>query len=131
VSDSASRHELVVLRSDFAVCRLEPEASIPPWVDKGSFWSACRTADELSIVCEEGNLPADVEAERGFACLGVVGPLEFSMVGVLAGLTAALADRDISVFVVSTFDTDYLLVAQLELPDAIDALRESGHAVHF
>lgn len=131
MSGPARRYELVVLRSDFVICRLGADAVIPAWIDGGKFWSVSRTPEELSIVCEEGNIPAGIEAESGFSCLEVVGPLEFSMVGVLATLTAALADRDISVFAISTFLTDYLLVRQLDLPDAIDALREGGHAVHF
>ncbi len=131
MSDTARSYELVVLKPEFAVSRLGPDAPLPSEADQGRFWSASRTADELSIVCEEALLPADAQSEEGFSCLQVVGPLEFSAVGVLAALTGALADREISVFAVSTFDTNYLLVRREELPDAIDALRMAGHTVHF
>jgi len=90
-----------------------------------------RTPEELSIVCEEDHIPSGVHAERGFAGLKVVGPLDFSAVGVLAALTAPLAAAGISLFSISTFDTDYILVRLTDLPDAIDALRESGHIVQF
>lgn len=131
MSGSDRPHELVVLQPDFAVCRFGPEAPLPAWVDQSGFWSASRTPDELSIICEEGQVPAGVSSEKSFSCLKVVGPLEFSAVGVLASLTAALAAAGISLLAISTFDTDYLLVRQPELPDAIDALREGGHSVHF
>jgi hypothetical protein len=131
VNDPARSYELVVLKNSFGVCRFGPTALVPAWVDNGSFWSVTRTADELSIVCEEKNIPSGVQAETGFSCLEVIGPLDFSTVGVLAALTAILAASGISLFVISTFDTDYLLVRQVALPDAIDALRESGHVVQF
>jgi hypothetical protein len=120
-----------VLQPDFAVCRFGPEALVPAWVDQGGFWNVSRTAEELSIVCEEEHVPAGVRVETSFSCLKVVGPLEFSAVGVLASLTATLAGAGISLLAISTFDTDYMLVRRSDLPDAIDALREGGHSVHF
>jgi len=131
VNESARSHELVVLQQNFAVCRFGPTALVPGWVDGGAFWSVSRTPDELSIVCQESLIPSGVKAEIGFSCLKVVGPLEFSTVGVLAALTNPLAAAGISLLAISTFDTDYLLVRQTDLPDAIDALRESGHVVQF
>ena len=131
MNDAVRSYELVVLEGDYAVCKFGSTALLPAWVDGGNFWSVSRTPEELSIVCEQRLIPAGVQAESGFSCLKVVGPLEFSTVGVLATLTAALAASGISVFAVSTFDTDYLLVRQTSLPDAIDALRESGHIVQF
>ncbi len=131
MNDPERSYELVVLQRRFAICRFGPSALVPGWVDGGAFWSVSRTPDELSIVCQESLIPSGVTAERGFSCLKVVGPLEFSTVGVLASLTSALAAAGISLLAVSTFDTDYLLVRQTDLPDAIDTLRESGHVVQF
>ena len=127
----ARSYELVVLKGDFAVSRLRADAPVPSWADRGSFSSVSRTAAELSIVCGQEHVPEGVRAEKGLSCLEVVGPFAFSEVGVLASLSTALAAAGISLFAISTFDTDYLLVRQLELPDAIDALREGGHTVHF
>lgn len=123
--------ELVVLGSNYAISKFGTTALVPAWVDGGNFWSVSRTPDELSIVCEERLIPAGVHSEGGFSCLQVIGPLAFDTVGVTASLTGALAASGISVFAISTFDTDYLLVRQASLPDAIDALRESGHVVQF
>jgi len=131
VSEDPHAYELVVLRDSFGVCRFGAKALVPGWVDHGSFWSVTRTPDELSIVCAEIHIPSGVQAERGFSCLKVLGPLDFSTVGVLATLTAALAASGISLLTISTFETDYILVRQTDLPDAIDALREAGHVVQF
>ncbi len=131
MNDPARSYELVVLPRNCGICKFGAKALVPPWVDGGDFWSVSRTPEELSIVCEERLIPAGVHAEAGFSCLKVIGPLGFGSVGVIASLTSALAASGISVFAISTFDTDYLLVRQASLPDAIDALRESGHVVQF
>ena len=113
----------------YAICRLGPKALVPSWVDHGRFWSVSRTADELSIICEEDLTPAGTQADRGFLGLKVLGPFDLSEVGVWARLTGALAAKGISMLAISTFDTDYIFVKEEVLPDAIDALREAGHVV--
>ena len=77
---------------------------------RGAFTSITRTPDELSIVCDEDAVPADIKAERGWRTLRIEGPIPFEMVGVAAALLSPLAEAGISIFLVSTFDTDYLLV---------------------
>jgi hypothetical protein len=95
----------------------------------GSFLSVTRTADELSVVCAQDAVPGGVRCERGWRCLRVAGTLEFSLVGVLASLLGPLADAAVGVFVVSTFDTDYLLVKERDFGRAVEALRRHGHPV--
>ncbi len=97
-----------------------------------SFFSATRTQDEISVVCEEDAAPTveHVRVEPDWRALEVVGPLDFSMVGVMSTLTAPLADVNVSVFVVSTYDTDYILVHAAALERAVDVLRAAGHSVH-
>jgi hypothetical protein len=131
VKEEARAYELVVLKHKFGVCRFGPKALVPGWVDHGNFWSVSRTPDELSIVCGEEHIPSGVQAEKGFSCLKVIGPLDFDAIGVIADITRVLAVSGISLLAVSTYDTDYFLVREAHLPDAIDALRESGHLVHF
>jgi putative acetyltransferase len=121
---------LTPLVGTFAVCRLGGDAPVPAWATAGPFVSVTRTADELSVVCRQDAVPEGVPGERGWRCLRVAGPLPFSAVGVLASLTAALAEAGISVFAVSTFDTDYLLVKGADLVTAADALRRRGHTVN-
>ena len=105
----------------FAVARLPPEAPIPPWAT-GTLTSITRTPDELSIVCDEEAVPNGVYAVRDFACIRVLGTIDFGVVGVLASMTHALAEAAVSVFVVSSFDTDYLLVRTNDYARAQKAL---------
>ena len=119
---------LELLTDTFAVCRLDFDAPIPDWTH-GDFVSITRTPDELSIVCRQEEVPDDVQAERGWRYLRVVGKLEFSLLGVIATLTKVLADAGISVFVVSTFDTDFLLVRDVDLDTAEVALAEAGNRI--
>jgi hypothetical protein len=124
-----SQRSLIVLPQDFAVCKLGPRAAIPSWATAGDFFSITRTVDELSIVCSQNSVPAGIHCERDWRCLRVAGAMPFSIVGVVARLTAAIAEAGISVFVVSTFDTDYVLTKQKDWATALDALRHQGYAI--
>jgi hypothetical protein len=127
-----SASTLISLDGLFAVCRLAAEAPLPAWAaggPSGSLVSITRTADELSIVCRQELVPEGVRCERGWRVLRVAGTLDFNLVGVLAALLAPLAEAGVAVFVLSTFDTDYLLVKDDRLDAADDALRRAGHGV--
>ncbi len=126
---TAHRLELLIMDDHLAVCKLDPAGDIPSWATQGGFFSITRTHDELSVVCPEASVPADVRAEDGWRCFRVAGSMDFSVVGVLASLTAPLAGANIGIFALSTFDTDYLLVKAHDLPEAIEALVACGHAV--
>ena len=119
---------LTVLDDRLAVCKLDA-AGAPPVPTPDGFYSATRTPDELSVVCRELSVPANARWEGGWRALQLEGPLEFSEVGVLASVTAPLAEAGVSVFAVSTFDTDYVLVKEGQLGTATTALREAGHEV--
>lgn len=120
---------LVVLPDMYAVCRLENDAPVPAWATTGPFFSITRTAQELSVVWPQNLVPDGVRCERGWRCLRVAGTMDFSMVGVVASLVTPLAEAGISVFVISTFDTDYLLVKENDLGLALKALRAAGQTV--
>ncbi|MCJ7738153.1 MAG: ACT domain-containing protein [Anaerolineae bacterium] len=120
---------LTLLEPRMAVCRLHRQAPVPDWGMAGDFWSVTRTADELSVVCAERSVPDGVVAEIGWRALKIEGPLDFGMVGVLAGLTTALAEAEISIFAVSTYDTDYLLVKSGDVAEAVRVLRDSRYVV--
>jgi hypothetical protein len=115
---------MTTLAGRFAVCRLAADAPLPSW-PAGAFVSITRTPDELSIVCEESPVPNDVHAERGWRALRVEGPIPFEVTGVAAGICAPLAAAGISVFLVATFDTDYVLVKAEAYGRAVEALRGS------
>lgn len=120
---------LLAVEGAFAVCKLPGDSPIPDWAVAGSLFSVTRTADELSVVCDGAVVPAGVACERGWRCLRVAGAMPFTLVGVLASLTAPLAAAGVGVFAVSTFDTDYLLVKATDFEKAVAALRAAGHAV--
>jgi len=113
----------------YAICRMPPDASIPVWAGGARFLSLTRTNLELSVVCEEATVPASAHAERGRRLLQIEGTLAFALIGVLASVAAPLAEAEISIFVVSTYDTDYLLVSQKDLRRATDVLEAAGHTL--
>lgn len=120
---------LVLMPGHFAVCRLSPDEPVPPWAWTGEVASVTRTADELSIVCREEAVPPRVPCEKGWRCMRVEGPLDFSLTGVFSSLAGPLAVSGISIFAVMTFDTDYLMVSSGRLGEALGVLRAAGHTV--
>ena len=125
-------HDLTLetLPGHYGVFRLAPDAAVPAWIlAADGFLSITRTKDELSIVCAEDSVPPWAKAERGFRILKVQGILDFFLTGILATIAVPLAEANISIFAVSTHDTDYVLVAANRLEDAIHALTAAGHKV--
>ena len=118
---------LSVLKDPFSVCRLAPDAGVPSWVPGKGLASVTRTADELSIVCQSDAVPDSVQTERGFRVLKIEGPFDFSLTGILLAVIGPLADAGISIFAVSTYDTDYVLVKKNDLNQAVSILKASGH----
>lgn len=122
----AYRLEILPLRA--AIVRLGGRDPLPDWAG-GEFVSVTRTVDELSIVCPEDRVPDTASAERGWSCFKVAGCLDFDQVGVIASLAEPLRRAAIPIFVVSTYDTDYLLVKASRLEESIEAIRAAGHEV--
>jgi hypothetical protein len=113
----------------YAICRLDPGASVPSWAVGARFLSVTRTAAELSVVCEDARAPQSAHAERDRRLLQIEGTLAFALTGVLASVAAPLAAAEISIFAVSTYDTDYLLVSEKDLQRAMQVLDAAGHSV--
>jgi len=109
------------------VCRLASDGEIPAWALGGGFFCVVRTREELSVVCPEDHVTDDLTAERGWVALKLEGPFPFSMTGVLASFLQPLADAQIGIFAISTFDTDYVLVKRENVAEAVAALRVAGH----
>lgn len=126
-----SKLTLSILPDTVAICRLSQNANVPDWALTGEFFSITKTADELSLVCNQVSIPEDVPCERDWRCLKVEGTLDFSLTGILAALAAPLAEAKISIFAISTFDTDYLLVKENHLKNAIKVLSAAGHLFNF
>ena len=113
------------------MCRLAPATPIADWAVGPGLLSLTYTRDELSVVVEESRAPQAVRAQRDFRALRVAGPLGFDEVGVLASLAAPLAEAGVSIFAISTYDTDYILVRQADLGRAVAALSAAGHTVEY
>jgi hypothetical protein len=120
---------LSLLPETFAICRLAKGASLPQWVRTDLFFSITGTPDELSLVCPAEPVPEDVQADRGWKCFKLHGPFPFSLVGILNSVTIPLAQANIGIFAVSTYDTDYVLVKEHDLQQAIAALTQAGHSI--
>jgi hypothetical protein len=117
---------LTLLAERFAVARLAADAALPAAPAAAALWSVTRTHDELSLVCEDAHVPAGARVERGWRAFALQGPIPFETTGVIAGLTAPLAAAAIPVFVLSTFDTDYLLVRETYVERVREVLVRAG-----
>lgn len=122
---------LSVLAERLAVCRLDAGSSLPAWATKGPFFCATGTRDEVSIVCPERHVPSGVTREPGWRALKLHGPFDLGSVGVLAAVAAPLAEVGVSIFAIATYDTDYILVKQHQLEQAVSALSAGGHTVEM
>ncbi len=127
---SPRKLELTLLPERFAISRLPANSPLPEWALKGSFFSVTRTGDELSVVCELSLVPPEVQSQPGWRILKVHGPFVLSEIGVLSSLASPLANAKLSLFAISTFNTDYLLVAAATLSAAMKALGQAGHKIH-
>ena len=121
--------KLTLLPYKLAVCRLEPSAEMPRWLNQTEFYTLTKTRDELSIVCSDHLAPDTIIAERNWRCFKAEGPFDFSLSGVLSGIILPLADAKISIFAFSTFDTDYVMVKENLLSQARKALEEAGYQI--
>ena len=121
--------DLVLDSTPLAVARLAADAAVPAWADGPGFVTVIRTGDELSIVAPAARVPAGVRSEGPFVAFRVRGTLDFGLVGIVASLATPLAAAGIPIFVVSTFDTDYVLVVADRAGDAAAALTATGHRV--
>lgn len=113
-----------------SVCQLAPDAPVPAWASgTAGFCSITRTSEELSIVCAESLVPASVKQVTGWRMFKVEGPLDFGLTGVLASVATPLAQAGISIFTIATFNTDYVLVKDAKVAEAMKALQAAGHTV--
>lgn len=126
---STAQLVLTLLPQTLAVCRLDSEAPWPGWATQGELYGVVRTQEELSVVCADDLVPEGTVGVRGWRCLKVEGPLDLALTGVLASLVQPLAQAQIPVFSLSTYDTDYLLVRERDAARAAQALTGAGHVL--
>jgi uncharacterized protein len=122
-------HTLTLLPERYAVAQFPRNATIPISVMSADLFCVMKTHDELSIVCEENHLPEIGMIEGGWRMLKLQGPFPFEMTGVLASVLDPLAKVGVSIFSLSTYDTDYVMVKETQLDQAVQALRAAGHTI--
>lgn len=126
---SENKLTMTLLKESYGVCRLSPTVPLPDWATDSPFLSMTRTTDELSVVCLESCIPEGVQCENDWRILKVEGPLDFSLIGIIARISSILAEAGISLFAISTFDTDYILVKGASIQRAIEALIRSNYDI--
>ncbi len=109
-----------------AICKLKPNQDLPVWIRASAFYSVTKTSEELSIVCEQSIIPKNIECNKDWKAFKVEGLLDFSLTGILASIANPLAKNKISIFAVSTFDTDYILVKSESWIEAKLCLEKTG-----
>lgn len=125
-----SKQTLAVLPQLFTVHRFSPQTKPDPIIFDQSIYFIGKTADELSVVIPSDILLDSTEQETHWSCLKVLGPLDFSLTGILADISGVLANESISIFAISTFDTDYVLVKENHLSKAILALENNNYTIN-
>ncbi len=121
--------ELQILDGQFSIHWLEPGSELPASALNSEFCWTARTPEEISLVCPGHVEVPSRKTEPGWTCIKVCGPLDFELTGIIADLSGTLADAGISIFAISTFDTDYLLVKTPDLARARDALVDNGYVI--
>ena len=118
---------LSLLEETFSIHRLALDASLPEAVSECDFYSLSKTAEEISLVCPENIAVTSEKSNPDWKCLKVAGPLDFKLTGILSAITDVLAEEKISIFAISTFDTDYILIKREYLTTAVSALERAGY----
>ena len=123
---------LKLLPERLAIWKIPPGKPVPPFPrNQPGFWSITRTGEEISVVSDARKVPDETQVEAGWRCFSVAGPLDFSLTGIIASLSAPLAEAGISIFTISTFDTDHILIRDHQVNHAIKILETAGHKIDF
>ncbi|WP_371363472.1 hypothetical protein SRRS_43640 [Sporomusa rhizae] len=126
---AAIKLKFKLLNDTLGVCKLDSSEDVPRWAYQGEFFSITKTSDELSIVCSESGIPKDAVCERSWRALKIVGILDFSLIGILSIVSFVLAKAGVSIFAISTYNTDYILVKEKDLANALQTLRSEGFEI--
>jgi hypothetical protein len=120
---------LQLLPYELSVCRFDPGKPVPDWAWEARFVSVTRTEEELSIFCDSAVVPEGEAAPGVWRAFRVAGQLDLELPGIISQLAVPLAARQISIFSLSTHDTDYMVVGEHQFQDACEVLRRAGHTL--
>ncbi|MGG7212376.1 ACT domain-containing protein [Clostridium nigeriense] len=129
MSEIEKKLTLKILKDRYSVCRLNKNDEIPKWIFQEEFFSITRTDDELSIVCLQDKIKEDIKCEKDWKILKIEGPLDFSLLGILSRISTLMANNDISIFAISTYDTDYILIKEESIKRAIEVLENNNYNI--
>lgn len=120
----------IVLPNEYALCRLDTNDAVPAWALSSSFYTISKTTDELSVVCETSCVPDGIKLDKDWRLLKIAAVLDLSLTGITAKFSTALANVDVNLCVIATYDTDYIMVKEEKLAVAIKALQREGFIVN-
>jgi hypothetical protein len=121
--------KFIILAGSYSLCRLDAKESIPSWVYSSDFYTISKSPEELSIVCESKFVPAEIRKSDNWKLLKINAVLDLSLTGITARFSKALAEANVNLCVIATFDTDYVMVQKDKLEIAKAALRNEGFIV--
>jgi uncharacterized protein len=122
--------KFIVLKGIYSIYKFKNEAVLPDWIYSSDFWSVTKTDDELSVVAVQTELISeDVECSSNWRILKIAGPLDFSLIGIIADVAAILKEKKIPIFTISAYETDYILIKEKDLSSGIKSLTDKGHQV--
>lgn len=125
--------DFTILKDTYAIYRFGKDSSVPDWIDNSDFYSLTRTQDELSIVCKQVDITLEdkIMIDKHWRILKINGPLDLSLIGIIANISDLFKRNKISIFPISTYDTDYILIKNPNLDKAITVLKNKGHKILF
>ncbi|MBC8470843.1 MAG: ACT domain-containing protein [Planctomycetes bacterium] len=121
--------QLSLLKDKYGICTLPNNAPIPDWALTQSLASITRTEKELTIVCRLEILPSQYQSGLNWRCFKIDGSFDLNQIGVISSISSTLADAGISIYVISTYDTDYFLIQEQNLEQTISVLSDIGHNI--
>ncbi|WP_066892270.1 ACT domain-containing protein [Clostridium nigeriense] len=120
---------LKLLKDKYSVCRLNKNDEIPKWIFQEEFFSITKTDEELSVVCLQDKIKENIKCEKDWRILKIEGPLDFSLIGILSRISTLMANNGISIFAISTYDTDYILIKEESINKAIEVLENNNYNI--
>jgi hypothetical protein len=120
-----------ILKGDYSIYRLNKDSAVPDWTCDSEFYSITRTQEELSIICKHADVKRNdnIKIDNHWRILKIVGPLDLSLIGIIADISVLFKENQISIFTISTYDTDYILVKNQHIDKALTVLKNNGHKV--
>ena len=120
---------ITVLENTYSIYQFDINSELPEWIYKSEFYSVTRTNEEISVVTIQTNISENIRCSRDWRILKVAGPLALSLTGIIARISDVLKEKDIPIFTISTYNTDYILLGEKDLSAGVKALQDNGYNI--